>query len=181
MFVCIPRRHSTSNSWHQGPTVEMPLYIHMNVCYDSWHAGRKSVHLSSEVVWSVRCQDKIWGSWFICTYLRFTLFNLRHQIICSAPHLPFPLHQQHVQAIDIFYRAVLHRSSSIRAKHQVVPCKKKSHQIERLSFSACGQRLWKMADNQRKWSTFNPKLMMLGRRLSHVKQTLCGLEQKVLS
>lgn len=38
------------------------------------------VHLSLEVVWSVRCQDKIWGSSSICTYLRLGLFNLRHQI-----------------------------------------------------------------------------------------------------
>lgn len=47
------RRHSTSNSWHQGPTVEMPLYIHMNMYYESWHAGSKTVHLSLGVVWSV--------------------------------------------------------------------------------------------------------------------------------
>lgn len=49
--VCIPRRRSARNSWRQGPPLEMPTYIHMNVYYDQGHAGNTTVHSSSEVVW----------------------------------------------------------------------------------------------------------------------------------
>lgn len=128
------------------------------------------VHSSLEGIWSVRYQDRIWGSSFVCTYHGFGLFNLRHQIFVWLCIFHFHKTAACSGCGHTISTAVLSASSQYKLK---IEHKEPSHRkIVILSL------LSEILRNTREWQTFNPMMMMmLGWRLIHIKQNLCGLEQ----
>lgn len=144
MFTCISRQKK-HNSWCR----KCPHTF-------TWtqRAGIKSVHLWLGVVWSVRCWDKTWGSWFICTCLT------GHIQIFLALHLPF---QQNRSTFRLWPTLTQPRSSfKLKLSYAEGATKK----IVILSLKVSGN-----ARYQRKWRISN-QMLMLGWKLIRIKQTL---------
>ena len=139
------RRHSTSNSWHQGPTVEMPLYIHMNMCFDSWHAGSKTVHYTCHLKWfdlyGVRIKYEVAHSFVLVSGWVCLIWDTRYLFHSASSIYTKQLH---------IFRLRMPCQHRRAAMDQVVPCKE-SHHTERLSFSVCSQKLrfWEISRQEK--------------------------------